>query len=152
MPRSSNSTKKILREYLGQGIDSEHRVSKLSLSNFCNPKSKFSSFPVLTGLKARQIRYLLPCVLAICKEEEQDAYGKTACLQNLESMYQCLDSGDMHFSESKRQRFRLATEKCLQHYTKCCKMCMEKKFPPLCTNTIWPATCQTKLTSSTPST
>ena len=121
---------KIMREYLEQGIDSEHRVSKLSLSNFCNPKSKFSSFPVLTGLKARQIRYLLPCVLAICKEEEQDAYGKhrTACLQNLESMYQCLDSGDMHFSESKRQGFRLATEKCLQHYTKCCKMCMEKKF------------------------
>ena len=34
----------------------------------------------------------------------------------------------MHFSESKRQRFRLATEKCLQHYTKCCKMRMEKKF------------------------
>ena len=86
---------KIMREYLEQGIDSEHRVSKLSLSNFCNPKSKFSSFPVLTGLKARQIRYLLPCVLAICKEEEQDAYDKhrTACLQNLESMYQCLLPG-----------------------------------------------------------
>ena len=119
---------KIMRQYEELGTDSSNRISKLALSSFCNPKAKFQSFPVLSGIKARQIRYLVPAVLNICKDEdsadEPYTLDRTAVLESLELMYQLIDSGVMHFSSKQSQQYRKATDRLLQHYTKCCKMCM----------------------------
>ena len=95
-------------------------------------RQNFHSFPVLSGMKARQIRYLVPAVLNICKDEdsadEPYTLHRTAVLESLELMYQLIDSGVMHFSSKQSQQYRKATDRLLQHYTKCCKMCMELNF------------------------
>ena len=117
---------KILRQYNELGVDSTNRIGRLHMSNFCNPKNKFTKSPVLSGLKARQIRYLVPCMLAICQEEESDIYSqhRTQCLLHLEKMYEIIDSAVLHLSVGMKQQFRTATNRCLQHYTMCCKLCM----------------------------
>ena len=123
---------KVLQQYQELGIDGSNRIARLTLANFCNPKSKFSNFPCLTGLKARQIRYLVPCVLEICRAEEEPTIAYTqhrrACLQHLEEMYQCMDTGLLHFDKDTIRKYQRSTNLCLQHYTKCCKICMGQNF------------------------
>ena len=60
---------KILQQYQEEGVEASNRTGKLRLSNFCNPKAKFESFPEMSGCKARHIRYLVPCLLEICRDQ-----------------------------------------------------------------------------------
>ena len=45
----------VLQQYQEQGVDAPNRIGKLRLSNFCNAKAKFESFPEISGCKARRI-------------------------------------------------------------------------------------------------
>ena len=121
---------KILEQYQEQGIEASNRIGKLSLSNFCNPKAKYDSFPDLSGFKARHIRYLLPCVLEICKDRQikKDEYTlhRVKVLLNLEKVYCIMEQHHLHLPLGAAEAMLKATDLCLQHYVVCSKMMMNK--------------------------
>ena len=45
--------KKIAQQYVEQGIESSNRIKRLTFSSFCNAKSKFDNFPVLSGFQSQ---------------------------------------------------------------------------------------------------
>ena len=52
----------VLEEYKQLKVASDLRVNNLGLTNFCNPQAPHQSFPILTGVKAKQCRHLLPVI------------------------------------------------------------------------------------------
>ena len=123
---------KVLEQYQELGIDSSNRIGMLKASNFCNPKKKYDCFPDLSGFKARQIRYLVPCFLEICKDQvvKGDDYTqhRMKCLENLEGMYSCMEAHHLHMPEHAFQAFKKYTDLCLQHYSRCSKISIKKSL------------------------
>ena len=60
---------KVCQQYLEQSIEASHRIKRLVLSSFTNPKSKYEVFPDMSGIKAKQLRWLLPVLYEICMTE-----------------------------------------------------------------------------------
>ena len=79
--------KRLQVQYEEQAIDSSNRIKRLKMSSFCNPAEKYKSFPELSGFKARQIRYMVPCFLDMCKqtlrEDRPYTRHRLLCLQTL---------------------------------------------------------------------
>lgn len=117
-----NLWKKLCQQYLEQGISSSNQVRKLTMSSFCNPKSKQDSFPVMSGVKARHMRYLVPCILEIVREMEKpdDPYSRhrVCVVDNLERMYLAMESCHIHMTSKASQQLLKCTSSCLLHYVK----------------------------------
>ena len=115
-----NLWKKLCQQYLEQGISSSNQVRKLTMSSFCNPKSKQDSFPVMSGVKARHMRYLVPCILEIVREMEKpdDPYSRhrVCVVDNLERMYLAMESCHIHMTSKASQQLLKCTSSCLLHY------------------------------------
>ena len=113
---------KICIQYQEQGIDSSNWIRKLTMSTFCNAKSKHDHFPTLTGIKAKQVRYLVPVFLEICQEYQKptDPYSvhRYKCIKNLNDLYQIMDECGMHPGASEAQAFKKCMDACLLHYSK----------------------------------
>ena len=120
--------KLLKRQYLEQGIDSSNHIKKLSLTNFTSSKQKYEVFPDLTGYKAKQVRYLVPCLVEILKEFKADAYSthRFLCMENLCKMYECMDSFGLHMAKAGIKKFQKACDLCLVHYAKCSKISIER--------------------------
>ena len=120
---------KVLGQYQELGIASSNRIGMLKVS-FCNPKQKYDCFPDLSGFKARQVRYLVPCFLEICKDQlvKGDDYTQHRMrrLQNLEGMYSCMEAHHLHMPKHAFQAFKKHTDLCLQHYSRCSTISIEK--------------------------
>ena len=121
---------KIMQQYQEQGIPASNRVSKVGMTNFCNPKSKWDIFPELSGFKARHIRYLVPVFIEIAAEFvlPSDAYSisRHKCLCHLEQMYGIMEDEKLHLPAAKARAFEKSCESMLQHYNKCCKVCLSQ--------------------------
>ena len=121
----------ISRLYVEHGIEASNRIRTLRLTNFCTASSKYTNFPELTGYKARHIRYLVPCILEMCQYKlDGKPYTKHRfeCLQNLEAMYQCLESAGLHLSEKESQKFKKSTELCLLHYARLSTLSIAEEY------------------------
>ena len=71
------------------GTDSSSQLRRINFSTFCNPKAKHDSFPDLTGVKARVVRYLIPVMLELCQTfVDESLYKKhrLQCITCLETM------------------------------------------------------------------
>lgn len=123
---------RVLQQYEELCIASENRIGRLQPSNFCNPKNKFGQFPSMSGIKARHLRYLVPCFREICDHEKDERKPYTvhrwSCLHHMEIVYQCLEKASLHLDPGARRRIASSMDLCLQHYTKCCKLCMQEGF------------------------
>jgi len=125
----------ILAKYVELGIPSEHRISKLSISNFIATDSKHSSFPETSGIKARHLRYLVPVVKLLCADEilpatedpQKYTQHRFECLQNLEKVYECIDHKGLHLTKRLQTKFAEHTKLFLAHYTMCCKIKLSQK-------------------------
>ena len=95
-------------------------------------QKKYDCFPDLSGFKARQVRYLVPCFLEICKDQlvKGDDYTQHRMrrLQNLEGMYSCMEAHHLHMPKHAFQAFKKHTDLCLQHYSRCSTISIEKGF------------------------
>ena len=118
--------KKIAQQYVEQGIESSNRIKRLTFSSFCNAKSKFDNFPVLSGFKAKHIRWLVNCMAPILQEfvVEEDPYTKHRLLvmENLEGMYDCMDRCHLHMDKATAKQFKQFGDMALLHYAKCSKI------------------------------
>lgn len=91
--------KKILQQYQELGIDSSNQIRRLTLSTFCKPHAKHDSFPELSGIKAKEVRYLISPMAQICKDlggEQPYKQHRVACISHLEKMYDIMDSQGLH--------------------------------------------------------
>ena len=124
--------KRLQVQYEEQAIDSSNRIKHLKMSSFCNPAEKYKSFPELSGFKARQIRYMVPCFLDICKqtlrEDRPYTRHRLLCLQNLESMYTIMEESGMHLSAKASKKFQQVTDLCMLHFAKCSKLTIQDKL------------------------
>ena len=117
--------------YTELGTDSSHQLGRIHLSNFCQPSNKWNVFPELSGVKAKQVRYLIPPILELCKDLQGDSPYRTCrtdCVSNLNKMYHIMDSEGLHPQESAYMQYKKATEKCLICYTKLAKMTTSQKL------------------------
>lgn len=118
--------KKIAQQYVEQGIESSNRIKRLTFSSLCNAKSKFDNFPVLSGFKAKHIRWLVNCMAPILQEfvVEEDPYTKHRLLvmENLEGMYDCMDRCHLHMDKATAKQFKQFGDMALLHYAKCSKI------------------------------
>ena len=121
---------KILQQYQEQGTDASNRIGRLRLSNFCNPKAKFDTFPEMSGCKARHIRYLVPCLLEICRDQVDDKKPYTKhrmkCLFYLEKAYQTMEDHMLHLPEKAFNTLQVSMDSCLLNYVACSKICLEQ--------------------------
>ena len=111
--------------------DSSHQLRRIHLSNFCQPSNKWNAFPELSGVKAKQVRYLITPILELCKDLQGDSPYRTCrtdCVSNLNKMYHIMDSEGLHPQESAYMQYKKATEKCLICYTKLAKMTISQKL------------------------
>ena len=72
--------------YTELGTDSSHQLGRIHLSNFCQPSNKWNVFPELSRVKAKQVRRLIPPILELRQDLQDDSpYRKcrTECVSNL---------------------------------------------------------------------
>ena len=103
-----------------------NRIKRLTLNSFCNAKSKFDNFPVLSGFKAKHIRWLVPCMAQILQEfvVEGKPYTKhrLLVLENLDAMYDCMDRCHLHMDEATAKQFKQYGDMALLNYARCSKL------------------------------
>lgn len=112
---------KISKHYNELGIDSENRIRRFPLSAFCNVKAKWDNFPSLSGIKAKQCRWLVPVFLEICEEfKDADSYSKHKfqCLKHLNNVYDIMDRAGLHPSTTDAKAFKKSLDNCLLHYSR----------------------------------
>ena len=112
---------KISALYTELGIDSANRIRRFPMSAFCNVKAKWDSFPSLSGIKAKQCRWLVPVFLQICEEfKDADSYSqhKFQCLRYLNDVYEIMDRADLHPGTSDAKAFKKSIDSCLLHYSR----------------------------------
>ena len=121
----------IMHQYQEQGTDHSCRIRRLTWSNFCSVKSKWDNFPHLSGLKAKQVRHLVPVYLEICKAElPNDNYSrhKLAALEHLNNVYALMDQEGLHMSKAASKSLLKSMNLCLVHYTKLASICIGKNL------------------------
>ena len=119
---------KISKHYNELGIDSENRIRRFPMSAFCNVKAKWDNFPSLSGIKAKQCRWLVPVFLEICEEfKDADSYSqhKYQCLKHLNMVYDIMDRAGLHPSTTDAKAFRKSLDSCLLHYSRLSVISME---------------------------
>ena len=97
------------------------------MSAFCSVKAKWDSFPSLSGIKAKQCRWLVPVFLQICDEfKDADSYSqhKYQCLKHLNEVYDIMDRASLHPGTNDATAFRKSLDKCLLHYSRLSVMSM----------------------------
>lgn len=114
-------------------ISADRRSRPLSFTSFCTPSGKHTHFPDMSGLKARHIRYLVPVVAAICKEEvaadDMYSYHRLQMMESLSKLCDIIDTSDFHhFDEEEVVSFTNSVQMFLAHYTKCCRCWYDKGF------------------------
>lgn len=121
--------KRVTNLYEELGTDSSNQLRRINFSTFCNPKAKHDSFPDLTGVKARIVRYLIPVMLELCQTfVDETLYKKhrLQCITCLETMYQCMENQHLHPTEKAYKDFKENMEKCLLHYSRLAKISIEQ--------------------------
>ena len=113
--RMANLWKCIMKSYVDRGISSSNRIGHLNLEMFCSPKAPHQHFPVLSGCKAREIRYLLPATADLCKQmlaKCTSSYTKhvDAAAGWLLKMYDVMENAPMHPSTEEKLDFREAVD------------------------------------------
>eukprot|EP00435_Cladocopium_sp_Y103_P008684 s3220_g2.t1 len=92
------------------------------MSSFCNTKAKYYNFPSLSGIKARQCRWLVPVLLQICEEymDPADSYAqhRFECLKHLNDVYDIMDRAGWHPGTQDAKAFRKSLGNCLLHYSR----------------------------------
>lgn len=124
--RLSKLNEKIMQLQVELDLSADRRSRPLSMSSFCTPNGKHTHFPDLSGLKARHIRYLVPVVAAICKQEchDGDHYSchRLQMMESLSALCDVIDSADVHhFNSAEIAMFNKHVQLFLAHYTKCCR-------------------------------
>ena len=114
-------------------ISADNRCRPFGFSNFCTPTGKHTHFPDLSGLKARHIRYLVPVVTSICKEEfdagDLYTYHRMQMMVSLSKLCDIIDESDFHhFDDDEVERFKHNVQMFWAHYTKRCRFMYDKGF------------------------
>ena len=89
--RLRNLQNKIAQFHEEPGIECEHQVKRFPMSAFCSPKSKWDTFPSLSGIMAKHCRWLVPVFPQICEANlAADDYSqhKYKCLKHLNTVYE----------------------------------------------------------------
>lgn len=120
--RLANLWKHILKSYVDNGISSSNRIGHLHLEMFCTPKAPHQHYPVFSGCKAREIRYLLPATADLCKKmlaKRPSSYTRhiDAAAGWLVKMYDVMENADMHPSAQEKVDFREAVDSFMMHYS-----------------------------------
>jgi len=129
--RLKELNKKVCSLYGELGTDSSNQVRRILLSTFCQPKNKYDMFRELTGVKARQVRYLVPVMLELCQDLlDGSSYRQRRhdCVKALSDLYEAMDSAGLHPDEKASAIFKRSTENCFLRYTKVCKMALSDQF------------------------
>ena len=122
---------KILQLYVDLGIDRSNQITTLNMGNFCTPDKKHSTYPCLSSIKARHVRYLVPVCLKLCEEavgvpgdDSTTEYRKYRylCTKWLEAMYKFLDCTEFHLTAHQQKGYSESTLNFLLCYTKCSKL------------------------------
>eukprot|EP00435_Cladocopium_sp_Y103_P026083 s1629_g6.t1 len=111
------------------GTGRSNQVRRLRLSTFCSPKQKYEVFPDLTGVKAKQVKPLIPAVLELYQEYvDGSVYKQTRlqCVSCLDQMYEAMDSQGLHPDEAAYKQYKKNTDRRLLHYTKLAKIAISE--------------------------
>ncbi len=138
--------KRVTNLYEELGIDSSNQLKRINFSTFCQPNKKYDSFPELTGVKAKQVRYLIPVMLELCQTLVDDSlYEKhrLQCITHLENMYQAMESQGLHPTEAAYNQYKQSIENA------CCTIPDWQRLPlgnisfsgTQCASITWPAIC-----------
>ena len=117
--------------YTELATDSSNQVRRLHLSTFCQPNKKWDSFPELSGVKAKQVRHLIPPLLELSQDlVDESSYKKhrLECIKNLNQMYEAMECQGLHPDESAYEQYKRSTEKCLLHYSKLAKIAISQNI------------------------
>ena len=123
--------KRILQQYQELGIDSSNQIRRLTLSTFCKPQAKYDSFPELSGIKAKEVRYLISPLVQLCKDlggGQPYQQHRVECISHLEKMYDIMDSQGLHPDLAAYKKYKKNTEMCLLHYSKLAKIAMSENL------------------------
>jgi len=116
-----NLNNEIFSLYRDLDIDSSDQIRKLKLESFCNANRPHQEFPDLTrSIKARQVRYLIPVVAALCRNRglrTEAQKHRFAAASHLQAMYSIVDANDWFVSSSDADAFLQHMNKFLLHYT-----------------------------------
>jgi len=122
---------KVLQLYGELEVARSNQITMLTMGNFCNPKKKHTSYPCLSGIKARHVRYLVPVCLRLCQDslglpgnaatKEYRKY-RHLCVKWLDALYQYLDLTEFHFNAQQQEGYSEATLNFLLCYNKCSKL------------------------------
>jgi hypothetical protein len=119
--RVSNLWKTVLQIYADLKISSSDRIGKLTLEMFADGKAPHQNFPVLSQVKAKEARCLLPVAVKIAEitlEKRFNGYNVycaqagQACLR----MYEVMDETYLHPTSQQRTDFRDACDTFQQMY------------------------------------
>ena len=137
--------------YTELGTDSSNQVRRLHLSTFCQPNKEWDSFPELSGVRAKQVRHLIPPLLELSQDlADESSYKKhrLECIKNLNRMYEAMECQGLHPDESAYEQYKRSTEKCLLNITASRPRLQSLRTffnGTLCTSTTWLAICQNNL-------
>lgn len=120
----------ILRLYSTLDIDHSNRISQLTLSSFADEGSPWQSFPALSGIKARQCRYLVPVVYELCKSAAKTSVGqhRVRAAMHLHKAYNIIDEHGWFLSELGKRDFRTHIDAFLVHYSYLAKQAFSQKL------------------------
>ena len=113
----------ILAEYVHLNIPSSNRIGDLKLENFCDPKRPFADYPVLSKIKARETRYLLPVALRLCQRFQtasEHSRHRTKCVAGLLQACETMDAGGMFLDHAGHGALQRGIMACLVHATWLC--------------------------------
>ena len=144
--RLKELNKKVCSLYGELGTDSSNQVRRILLSTVCQPKNKFDMFPELTGVKARQVRYLVPVMLERCQDLlDGSSYRQHRhdCVKALCDLYEAMDSAGLHPDEKASAIFKRSTENAFCTTPRFAKWHCLTSFSSgtQCTSTTWHAIC-----------
>jgi hypothetical protein len=117
--------------YTELATDSSNQVRRLHLSTFCQHSKKWDSFPELSGVKAKQVRHIIPPLLELRQDlVDESSYKKhrLECIKNLNKMYEAMECQGLHPDESAYEQYKRSTENCLLHYSKLAKIAISQNI------------------------
>ena len=101
----------VLAGYVDLGVGASHRVTRILLTNFCDKDAPHKSFPCLSGIKAREARWLLPVAASLADTYSSGSnYNahRAHCLKNLSAACQTLDTNGPFLTPCGRPALRTA--------------------------------------------
>ena len=125
----ANVWHEILRLYSTLHIDHSNRIGQLTLTSFADEAAPWQNFPALSGIKARQCRYLVPVVCELCKSAAGTCVGqhRLRAAMHLHEAYNIVDEHGWFLSELGKQGFRTHVDAFLVHYSYLAKQALSQK-------------------------